>query len=87
ALLGLGYTYTHGQGDTNATYHQVSIGGDYAISKRTDFYAQAAYQHASGQQRQTDGTSAAAQASVADFGYAAGRNHQEIAIVGVRHKF
>ncbi|MDR5740020.1 MULTISPECIES: porin [unclassified Caballeronia] len=87
ALLGLGYTYTHGQGDTNATYHQVSIGADYAISKRTDVYAQGAYQHASGQQRQTDGTSAAAQASVADFGYAAGRNHQEIAIIGVRHKF
>ncbi|VXC66596.1 Porin [Burkholderia sp. 8Y] len=86
-LLGLGYTYTHGMGDTNATYHQVSIGADYALSKRTDLYAEGVYQHANGTQRGTDGSASSAQASVSDMGYAAGRNHQEVALIGVRHKF
>jgi predicted porin len=87
-LLGLGYTYTHGSGDTSSNYHQVSLGADYSLSKRTDVYAQAAYQHASGTQRNADGvTTSTAQASVADFGYSSGSSHQEIVIVGLRHKF
>ncbi len=45
-LLGLGYSYTKSNGDTSATYHQVSIGADYSLSKRTDLYMTAAYQHA-----------------------------------------
>lgn len=87
-LLGLGYTYTHGSGDTSANYHQVSVGADYSLSKRTDVYAQAAYQHASGTQRNADGvTTSSAQASVSDFAYPSGANHQEIVLVGLRHKF
>ena len=39
ALLGIGYAYTKGTGDASATYNQVSLGGDYSLSKRTDFYA------------------------------------------------
>jgi predicted porin len=87
-LLGLGYTYTHGSGDTSANYHQVSLGADYSLSKRTDVYAVGAYQHASGTQRNADGvTTSSAQASVADFGYSSGASHQELVIVGLRHKF
>ncbi|SAL82045.1 porin [Caballeronia choica] len=87
-LLGLGYTYTHAHGDTSATYHQASLGSDYSLSKRTDVFALAAYQHASGTQKNADGTTTStAQASVSDFGYLSGSSHQEIVIVGIRHKF
>jgi predicted porin len=87
-LLGLGYTYTHAHGDTSATYHQVSLGSDYSLSKRTDLYAVAAYQHASGTQKNADGvTTSEAQASNGSFGYSSGSSHQEIVIVGIRHKF
>lgn len=37
-LVGVGYIYTKGTGDTSATYNQVSLGGDYNLSKRTDIY-------------------------------------------------
>ncbi|GAB5094558.1 porin [Caballeronia sp. LP006] len=87
-LLGVGYTYTKSGGDTSAKYHQASLGADYSLSKRTDFYAVAAYQHASGDQR--DGTTGginSAQASIGSYGYDSGSSHQEIVIIGVRHKF
>jgi predicted porin len=87
-LLGLGYTYTHASGDTSANYHQASLGADYSLSKRTDVYAVGAYQHASGTQRNADGTTTSdAQASVSDFGFSSGSSHQEIVIIGLRHKF
>ncbi|MDR5857795.1 porin [Caballeronia sp. LZ062] len=91
-LLGLGYTYTHGSGDTSATYHQASIGADYSLSKRTDVYAVGAYQHASGTQRvnNADGVSTSttgATASISDFGFDSGRSHQELVLIGLRHKF
>ncbi|ABE30080.1 gram-negative porin family protein [Paraburkholderia xenovorans LB400] len=90
-LVGAGYTYMKASGDTSASYHQASLGADYALSKRTDFYAMAAYQHASGTQSVYDATTGkrttqAAQASIGSYGYA-GTSHQEIAIVGIRHKF
>jgi predicted porin len=86
-LTGLGYTYTKAGGDTSATYHQVSLGADYSLSKRTDFYAVAAYQHASGDQRNTNGSTGSAQASIGSYGFESGRSHQETVIVGVRQKF
>ncbi|CCD39497.1 Outer membrane protein (porin) [Candidatus Paraburkholderia kirkii UZHbot1] len=87
-LTSLGYTYTKAGGDTSATYHQVSIGADYSLSKRTDFYAVAAYQHASGDQRDaTTGGTNSAQASIGSYGYESGRSHQEMVILGMRHKF
>jgi predicted porin len=64
----------------------LSIGADYNISKRTDFYAVAAYQHASGTQRLADGTTQDAQASIGSYGYN-GTDSQALAIVGIRHKF
>jgi predicted porin len=79
ALLGLGYTFTHGSGfGPSATYNQVSLGGDYNLSKRTDIYLVGAYQRASG---------TGVTASVADYGYDSNSNTQEILSLGIRHKF
>ncbi|RFU49019.1 porin [Paraburkholderia sp. DHOC27] len=79
ALLGLGYTFTHGSGSgPSATYNQVSLGGDYNLSKRTDVYLIGVYQKASG----TNVT-----ASAADYGYASDSTTQEIVSFGIRHKF
>ncbi|SAL43612.1 porin [Caballeronia humi] len=91
-LLGLGYTYTKASGDTGAHYNQVSLGADYSLSKRTDVYAVGAYQKASGTQKNADGvTTSSAQASIGSYGGSAysvsGSDHQEIVIVGIRHKF
>lgn len=85
-LLGAGYSYTKSSGDTNATYHQVSLGADYHLSKRTDVYLVGAWQHASGTTRAEDGSLTGAQASVGSYGVP-GTNTQEIVSVGLRHKF
>jgi predicted porin len=86
-LLGVGYSYTKSSGDTGATYHQVSVGADYNLSKRTDVYLVGAWQHASGETLSADGTAVvAAQASVGSYGYG-GTNTQELVSVGLRHKF
>ncbi|WP_144154595.1 porin [Paraburkholderia sp. BCC1885] len=86
-LLGVGYSYTKSSGDTDATYHQVSVGADYNLSKRTDVYLVGAWQHASGTTLSADGTAVvAAQASVGSYGYG-GTNTQELVSVGLRHKF
>jgi predicted porin len=88
ALLGLGYIYTHGSGDTSASYNQVSLGGDYFLSKRTDLYLVGAWQRASGHQRDagTNGIVSAG-ASVGSYGNQAGSQNQEIVSLGIRHKF
>ncbi|GAB6850950.1 porin [Paraburkholderia kururiensis] len=85
-LVGLGYSYTKASGDTSATYHQVSLGADYNLSKRTDVYLTAAYQHASGQTGNGTGGSMPAQASIGSYGYA-GTSTQEMVNLGLRHKF
>ncbi|KVG64079.1 porin [Burkholderia cenocepacia] len=85
-LLGLGYSYTKASGNTDAKYHQVSVGADYSLSKRTDVYLVGAYQHASGTQLNEDGTTSAAQASIGSYGYA-GTRSQEMVALGLRHKF
>lgn len=87
ALLGLGYTYTHGAGDTSATYNQVSLGADYSLSKRTDVYLIGAYQHANGTQRIDATHTVTANASVASYGYTSGSSSQEVISLGIRHKF
>jgi predicted porin len=86
-LLGLGYTYTHGSGDTSASYNQVSLGGDYNLSKRTDLYLIGAYQHANGTQRQSRTSTITADASVGSYGYQSGSSSQTIVSLGIRHKF
>jgi predicted porin len=92
-LIGTGYTYEKASGDTSAKYHQVGIGADYTLSKRTDFYALGAYQHAQGTQATyvtnggvTTRVQQDAQASIGSFGFA-GTSTQELVIVGIRHKF
>ena len=40
-----------------------------------------------GASKLADGTVSTAQASVGSYGYDSGRSHQEIVIVGLRHKF
>ena len=85
-LVGLGYSYTKSSGDTSATYHQVSLGADYSLSKRTDVYVTAAYQHASGETGNGTGGTTAAQASIGSYGYA-GTSTQEMVNLGLRHKF
>jgi predicted porin len=87
-LVGLGYTYTHGSGDASASYNQVSLGGDYNLSKRTDLYLIGAYQKASGHQRDAStGAIVDAGASVGSYGAQAGSSSQEIISLGIRHKF
>jgi predicted porin len=73
-------------GDTSATYNEISIGADYNLSKLTDIYALAGYQHASGTQRKSDGSPQAAVASIGSYG-CAGTDSQSMAIIGLRHKF
>jgi predicted porin len=85
-LLGVGYSYTKSSGDTSATYHQVSVGGDYNLSKRTDVYLLGAWQHASGNTRAADGSLTSAQASVGSYGVP-GTDTQAIVSLGLRHKF
>ena len=86
-LLGLGYTWTHGSGDTSNTYNQVSIGADYNLSKRTDVYGLAAYQHASGTQRNADGSTSSAGASIGSYGFNSDTSSQTMVQIGLRHKF
>ncbi|MGS0891930.1 porin [Burkholderia stagnalis] len=85
-LVGLGYSYTRASGDTRATYHQVSIGADYVLSKRTDFYAVGAWQRANGEQRTLDGGTQTAQASIGSYGYG-GTRTQAIVNLGLLHRF
>jgi predicted porin len=50
-MLGLAYIYTTGQyapQDKQPRYHQVNTGADYFLSKRTDVFVHATYQHAAG---------------------------------------
>ncbi|HYS68193.1 MAG TPA: porin [Paraburkholderia sp.] len=86
-LVGVGYIYTKASGDSSATYHQVSLGGDYNLSKRTDIYLVGAYQHASGEQRASNGALVNAGAAIGSYGYNSATSSQEIVSLGIRHKF
>ena len=85
-LLGLGYSYTRASGDTGASYNQISLGADYSLSKRTDVYLVGAWQHASGDQLNSDGTVSSAEASIGSYGVA-GTSSQDMVSIGIRHKF
>ncbi|MGU7782185.1 porin [Burkholderia sp. PU8-34] len=84
---GVGYNYTSLTGPTSAHYNQVNLGGDYALSKRTDLYALFGYQKASGRTLNASGAIVKAAASVGSYGVNSGTDTQELAIVGIRHKF
>jgi predicted porin len=81
-LLGIAYDYTHGYGVNDATYHQINVGADYFLSKRTDLYLVGLYQHASG----TDSTGQPARANLNALSPSSTAN-QLAAIAGIRLKF
>ncbi|WP_186141161.1 porin [Burkholderia gladioli] len=84
-LAGIAYDYTRGSkvnGQSAAQYHQVNLGVDYFLSKRTDLYAIGVYQHALGY----DSTGNRAVASINNITASATPN-QLAAQVGIRHKF
>ncbi|SIT45396.1 Porin Gram-negative type [Paraburkholderia piptadeniae] len=82
--LGASYTYTNGAiDDFHFHANQFGLQGDYALSKRTDIYAQGVYQVTSSPQ----GTFVAA---AIDNGNASGfssSRRQAVASVGMRHRF
>ena len=86
ALVGIGYNLTRSSGVSGATYHEVSLGSDYNLSKRTDVYLVGAWQKANGQTVQ-GGAVVSADASIGSYGINSGTSSQAIAIVGMRHKF
>jgi predicted porin len=89
AIVGVGYNYTKGPGNgVDAAYNQVSLGGDYFLSKRTDIYAIAGYQHASGNTiDMNSGALTQAVASMSDFGNDSNSNSQTVVMLGMRHHF
>ncbi|WP_321893306.1 porin [Paraburkholderia tropica] len=92
SLIGVGYAYVRATGDASATYNQVSLGGDYALSKRTDLYLVGAWQHAAGDQRVpsqggTGGGLVPATASIGSYGNQASTDNQILVSFGIRHRF
>ncbi|WP_244112990.1 porin [Burkholderia gladioli] len=88
-VIGAAYNYTHGGAVSSAggdkpaaTYQQVSAGADYFLSKRTDVYAVALYQKASG----VDSRDAPAVAAVNNL-TPSSTNHAAVLRLGLRHKF
>jgi predicted porin len=88
-LLGVAYDYMKGSSLSSArgtvggaTWQQVSLGADYSLSKRTDVYLMAMYQHAAG----TDSTGGAAHAAIYTI-TPSDSNHQSVVRVGIRHRF
>ncbi|WP_070106006.1 porin [Burkholderia plantarii] len=79
--LGVAYTYSNGRLGTNDVHwNQVGLQADYSLSKRTDVYAQAVYQRASGTTASIyNGDTLATNGS-------SGIN-QTTATVGLRHRF
>lgn len=81
--LGVAYTFTDLKGSVLGTnvgerFHQVGVQADYALSKRTDVYAQVAYQHAS---------APGAWIYNGTFGGISSSDNQTAATVGLRHRF
>ncbi|KQR77129.1 porin [Burkholderia sp. Leaf177] len=89
-LLGLAYDYLCGtsvNGSSAAKYHQGMTGLDYFLSKRTDVYITAQYQHASGYGANPAGTGVVAVVAALPNVTASATQNQFAARVGIRHKF
>lgn len=78
-MVGAAYNYTKAE---TAKYSQVNVGTEYDLSKRTLFYAIAAWEHASG----TDSTNKPAVAARA-FVTPSSTGNQVVLRVGVRQAF
>jgi len=78
------YTFTDGNlssatGQHRPKWHEVSLQADYFLSKRTDVYLQASYQHIS-----SDGSGLGADISGQGM---SGSDQQLLAAAGLRHRF
>jgi predicted porin len=80
--LGVAYAYTKSSGVNDARYQQVNLGFDYFLSKSTDIYGGAVYQHAGG----TNSLGSPAVAAIA-AATPSSNNHQTIALLGIGHRF
>jgi predicted porin len=83
--VGTAYTYTRGSSIgaiSGATYSQVNLATNYALSVRTDLYLVGIYQHASGH----DSTGKTAVAAISNLTNSS-TDVQTALIVGIRHKF
>jgi predicted porin len=85
-MLGAAFDYTKGVSPTGqrdgAKYELASLGADYFLSKRTDVYALAVYEHASG----TDSLNQPAVAAIT--GMTPSTTNNQVAVrLGIRHKF
>lgn len=81
--LGAAYTFTDMRGsvlgaNVDARFHQIGAQADYSLSKRTDVYAQVAYQHSS---------APGAWIYNGTFGGVSSSDNQTAATVGLRHRF
>ncbi|SAL16500.1 porin [Caballeronia humi] len=88
---GLGYTFSKLDDNFSGKWHQINSVVDYALSKRTDVYALAIYQKASGSNT-VAGREVPVQAEIGSSSSfignsGAGANNQFAARVGLRHKF
>ncbi|MFM0730102.1 porin [Paraburkholderia sediminicola] len=87
--LGVAYTFTDAKGygvnadgnDMKTRYHQIGLQADYSLSRRTDVYAQAVYQHAMG-----DGGVASIYSGDNSQLPSSSKN-QTAATIGLRHRF
>ncbi|NIE87360.1 MULTISPECIES: porin [unclassified Burkholderia] len=85
----LAYTFSDLDGGFDGRWHQLSGALDYALSKRTDVYLLAIYQHAAGS-NVVNGRSVPVQAEIgssSSFIGNAGANSQFATRVGIRHRF
>jgi len=72
-------TLSNASGEHHPKWHEVSVLGDYLLSKRTDLYVQASYQHLS-----SDGSGLTADIS----GQSPSSSDQQVAVgMGMRHRF
>jgi predicted porin len=91
--FGGGYSYTHASAPTStasaAKYNQFNLAAFYLLSKRTELYALAGYQRASGNTLDAFGNVIAATASVGDAanGFSSGGSSQSLVRVGISHSF
>lgn len=78
-LLGAAYVFTDGRSDTGQRpkYHQINLGADYFLSKRTDLYLVGLYQRAAGD----------AQNAGLNLLPASSTNVQTEVMAGIRHVF
>lgn len=89
ALTGtLNYVYTRSSGASSATYNNFGVNGAYSLSKRTSFYAEVGYSHASGTTFSEDGSAiVAAGGTVGDLATSSTTRSQVVTIIGITHKF